>query len=99
MEKKEETTYSQEQLAQIEKLAEDMMSPLEISFLLGFDESSFKDAVNTPGSPVRKAYMSGVARTTHALNQSIREAARAGSPASIEQSVQILSAINAQLME
>lgn len=82
--------YTEEILSKIEKLAKEMMTPSEISFLLGINEVALKDDINTIGHPARKAYMRGFATTAHELRRNIREAAIAGSPYSISEALKQL---------
>lgn len=67
-----------------------MMTPDEISALLGIDETGLADDINTIGHPARMAYKHGVAASARELRQGIRDAAQAGSPFSIAQSLQLI---------
>lgn len=62
-----------------------MMTPTEISSLLGIDESELIDDINTIGHPARLAFYHGVARTAREIREDIRDAARAGSPFSVSE--------------
>lgn len=48
--------YSKELLQKIEEEARRMMTPAEISALLGIDETELTDDINTLGHPARSAF-------------------------------------------
>ncbi|MCD8296825.1 MAG: hypothetical protein LUC88_04560 [Prevotella sp.] len=77
--------YSKQTLAKIDELASDMMSPKEIAHLLGIDELSLCDDINTYGNAARRAFFHGATVTAHGLRKSVRELAEAGSPFSISE--------------
>ena len=86
--------YSKELLQKIEEEARRMMTPAEISALLGIDETELTDDINTLGHHARRAFFHGVAITAREIREDIRDAARAGSPFSISE---CLSMIERQL--
>lgn len=67
-----------------------MMTPSEISALLGIDESEFIDDINTMGHPARIAFFHGVATTAREIREDIRDAARAGSPFSVSECLSLM---------
>lgn len=60
-----------------------MMTPSEISVLLGIDETEFLDDINTLRHPARLAFRRGIAANARELRENVRDAAIAGSPFSI----------------
>lgn len=67
-----------------------MMTPTEISALLGIDESELVDDINTLGHPARNAFFHGVAATAREIREDIRDAARAGSPFSVSECLHLI---------
>ena len=51
--------YSNDLLSEIENHAREMMTPTEISALLGIDERQLCDDIATVGHPARTAYIRG----------------------------------------
>lgn len=82
--------YSKELLQKIEEEAKRLMTPSEISALLGIDESEFIDDINTIGHPARIAFFHGVAVTAREIREDIRDAARAGSPFSVSECLSLM---------
>ena len=82
--------YSKELLQKIEEEAKRLMTPSEISALLGIDESEFIDDINTLGHPARIAFFHGVAVTAREIREDIRDAARAGSPFSVSECLSLM---------
>lgn len=86
--------FSKEQLDLIRTYGEQLTPPEEVAALLGVDELEFIDEVTSRSSEVRRAYVIGMATTANALRQQNLEAAMAGSPAAISESLSQLSRIN-----
>lgn len=82
--------YSKELLQKIEEEAKRLMTPSEISALLGIDESEFIDDINTLGHPARIAFFHGVAVIAREIREDIRDAARAGSPFSVSECLSLI---------
>ena len=76
--------YSSDLLNKIQDLSKDLTPPQEISALLDIDETELRNALNTIGSPVRKAFMKGYAETALKLRKQTLELVDTGSPAADE---------------
>lgn len=76
--------YSTNLLKEIELMASQMTPAVEIGILLGIDENTFVDDINSPGSPARIAYLRGYATTARKLRQNNLELAEAGSTSADE---------------
>lgn len=76
--------YSTDSLKKIEKLASQLTPITEIGALLDFDEISFRDDINTPGNPARKAFLKGYACTANRLRKNNLGLSYTGSPAADE---------------
>lgn len=85
--------FSQEQLDLISRYGENLTPPEQVAVLMGVDELEFIDEVTNISSPVRRAYVIGMAKTADALRRQNLEAAMAGSPAAIAESLQQLKQI------
>lgn len=51
---------------------------------MDFDEKEFRDDINTPGNPARRAFMKGYSETALRLRKQNLELVDAGSPAADE---------------
>ena len=74
----------------IKELGENLTPVAELPYLLNVDEFILMEELNNRQSPIRRAYMEGVAATAGKLRSQMLEAAQAGSPSAIEQAVQSL---------
>ena len=83
-------TYTKEQLAQIEELAQLYTRPSEIAIYLDLPEEEFKSDINSEGHPARKAYIRGKLAQKLAIRKQMATLARVGSPAAIEMSEKAL---------
>lgn len=75
--------YSTDLLRDIRTKASELMSPMEISYLLDIDEMQLADDIATPGHPARRAYYGGLAATANEMRRNVIDTASAGSPAAI----------------
>lgn len=89
--------YSNDFLDKLEEMATNMMTPSEASFLLGVDEVTLKDDINTIGHPARMAYMRGLSQTALDMRKDIRTAAMAGSPYSIAECQRLIISITTSI--
>lgn len=71
--------------------AREMMTPPEISALLGIDERQLSDDINTVGNPARTAYLKGVSATALELRRTLHDTALAGSPYAVQECQRLLS--------
>ena len=76
--------FSEDSLKKIRDLASKLTPITEISALLGQNEILLRDAVNTPGSPVREAYFQGFSEVALKIRERNLELAEAGSPSADE---------------
>lgn len=76
--------YSSDLLNRIQDLSSQLTPLPEISALLDIDETELRQDVNTPGSPARRAFMKGYAKTALKLRKQNLELVDAGSPAADE---------------
>ena len=76
--------YSTGLLTKIQELASKLTTISEISVLLDIDERELRDDIGTYGTEVRKAFMSGYAKTALKVRERNLELAEAGSPAADE---------------
>lgn len=76
--------YSSDLLTAIKDLSSQLTPPAEISALLDFDETEFRNDLNTPGNPARKAFLKGYSATALKLRQQNLELVDTGSPAADE---------------
>lgn len=83
--------YSTDLLSAIEAHAQEMMTPTEISALLGIDERVLCDDIATVGCPARVAYVRGVVRTALELRRTLHDTAVAGSPYCVQECQRLLS--------
>jgi hypothetical protein len=83
--------YSTDLLSEIEAHAKEMMTPPEISALLGIDERQLSDDINTVGHPARTAYLKGVSATALELRRTLHDTALAGSPYAVQECQRLLS--------
>lgn len=83
--------YSTDLLQEIENLAKEMMTPTEVSALLGIDEQSLCDDIATVNHPVRLAYIRGISTTALELRRALHDTAMAGSPYSIQECQRLLA--------
>lgn len=74
------------------KLCAEMMTPTEISALLGIDERELCDDIATVGCPARAAYVRGASATALELRRTLHDTALAGSPYSIQECQRLLAA-------
>ncbi len=68
-----------------------MMTPTEISALLGIDERELCDDIATVGNPARTAYVRGTSTTALGLRRTLHDTALAGSPSSIQECQRLLA--------
>lgn len=92
-----EPTYPQKIIDQIEQLAEQLTPPTEIAVTIGINEDDLMLALNHHGSPERKAFMRGKAKTANAIRQNNIELANAGSPDAIRSCLQSLRQMRDEL--
>ena len=76
--------YSSDLLTKIQDLSSHLTPPAEISALLDFDETEFKNDINTPGHPARRAFLRGFSETALRLRKQNIDLVNAGSPAADE---------------
>ena len=67
------------------------MTPSEISFILGVEEITLVDDINTIGNPARSAFFRGMASTANEIRKGIRDLADAGSPFSIAECQRLIT--------
>ena len=72
--------FSTDLLIKIKELASKLTPITEISALLDLNEIELRDAVNTPGNPVRTAYFKGFSERALKIRERNLELAEAGSP-------------------
>lgn len=70
-------------LEQVKQMGEELTPPIEMAHLLEVPEEELQDELENTCSPVRHAYMLGVATTANELRKQNIRSAMAGSPASI----------------
>ena len=87
--------YNDEQLKNIEKLAEELTPASEISALL--DLPWLLVDINTPNNTARLAYLHGMAKTAHELRIKNLELARAMAPSAMDQCFSDLKRMNREL--
>lgn len=90
--------YSTDLLSRINQLAQELMTPTEISALLDIDEREFCDDIATVGSPARSAYVRGLAATALELRHTLHDTALAGSPYSIQECQRLLAAAQSSVI-
>ena len=65
-----------------------LLTPIvEIAALLGVNELQLQEEMDNRNSPIRKAYMKGLAETGEELRTQMIEAVHAGSPSATEQAL------------
>ncbi len=65
-----------------------LLTPIvEVAALLGVNELFLQEEVDNRNSPLRKAYMKGLAETGEELRTQMIEAVHAGSPSATEQAL------------
>lgn len=74
----------------VEELGQLLTPPNEMASILGVDELIIQEELSNRHSPVRAAYMRGLSATAKELRSQMLEAAKAGSPSAIEQSITAL---------
>lgn len=89
--------FSQPVIDKIEELASQLTPPTEIAVTIGIDEDSLMLALNHHGSPERKAFMRGKAKTANAIRQNNIELANAGSPDAIRSCLHALRQMRDEL--
>jgi hypothetical protein len=68
-----------------------LLTPIvEVAALLGVDELQLQEEMDNRNSPIRKAYMKGLAETGEELRSQMIEAVHAGSPSATEQALTAL---------
>ena len=68
-----------------------LLTPIvEVAALLGVNELQLQEEMDNRNSPIRKAYMKGLAETGEELRSQMIEAVHAGSPSATEQAVTAL---------
>ena len=68
-----------------------LLTPIvEVAALLGVDELQLLEEMENHNSPIRKAYMKGLAETGEELRSQMIEAVHAGSPSATEQALTAL---------
>lgn len=68
-----------------------LLTPIvEIAALLGVNELQLQEEIDNRNSPIRKAYMKGLAETGEELRSQMIEAVHAGSPSATEQALTAL---------
>lgn len=90
--------YSNDLLTKIEELAGQMMAPREIAALLDIDEDDLDDEMHRKDSPVRRMYLKGYVKVVQIIKQGVLDAAMAGSPYSLQKSIDYLSQIENQIV-
>lgn len=70
-------------LTRVQQLGEELTPPLEMAHLMEVAEEELEAELENTCSPVRHAYMLGVATTANELRKQNIRSAMAGSPASI----------------
>lgn len=69
------------------KYGKQLTPVVEIAALVDMDEQTLESALENRLSPLRKAYMRGLAETGEELRTQMIEAVHAGSPSAIEQAL------------
>lgn len=77
-------------LVKIQQLGALLTPQAEMAALLDIDELLLQEEMCNRLSPIRKAYMRGLADTAKGLRQQMLDAAFAGSPSAIEQAITAL---------
>lgn len=68
-----------------------LLTPIvEVAALLGVNELQLLEEIENHNSPIRKAYMRGLAETGEELRSQMIEAVHAGSPSATEQALTAL---------
>jgi hypothetical protein len=68
-----------------------LLTPIvEVAALLGVNELQLQEEMDNRNSPIRKAYMKGLAETGEELRSQMIEAVHAGSPSATEQALTAL---------
>lgn len=86
--------YTEDQLGEIEKYAEALVTLHDIAILVDVDDQTLREDTFTKGHPAYAAYHRGKLRTVVTLKAAEIELAKKGSPQAIENAVRFLKEMN-----